>query len=62
MDYINPDTNETGNPDSGIIKYFANAIANETDFPEYFTEEAKQAYRSIKIVASDENKGLKIVP
>ena len=62
VDYINPDTNETGNPDSGIIKYFANAIANETDFPEYFTEEAKQAYRSIKIVASDENKGLKIVP
>ena len=62
VDYINPDTNETSNPDSGIIKYFANAIANETDFPEYFTEEAKQAYRSIKIVASDENKGLKIVP
>ena len=30
----NPDTNETSNPDSGIIKYFANAIANETDFPE----------------------------
>ena len=62
VDYINPDTNETGNPNGAIIKYFANALKNEKDFPSYFTEEAKQAYHNIKIVASDENKGLKIVP
>ena len=62
IDYIDPDKNETGNPDGEIIKYFANALENEKDFPPYFTEEAKQAYNNIKIVASDENKGLKIVP
>ena len=62
VDYIDPDKNETGSPDGGIIKYFANALENETDFPSYFTEEAKKAYNNIKIVASDENKGLKIVP
>ncbi len=62
VDYINPDTNETGNPDGAIIKYFANALKNETEFPSYFTEDAKKAYNNIKIVASDENKGLKIVP
>ena len=62
VDYIDPDKNETGNPDAGIIKYFANALKNEKDFPSYFTEEAKKAYNNIKIVASDENKGLKIVP
>ena len=62
VDYIDPDKNETGNPDGGIIKYFANALKNEKDFPSYFTEDAKKAYNNIKIVASDENKGLKIVP
>ena len=62
IDYIDPDKNETGNPDAGIIKYFANALKNEKDFPSYFTEDAKKAYNNIKIVASDENKGLKIVP
>lgn len=62
IDYIDPDKNETGSPDGEIIKYFANALKNETDFPSYFTEEAKEAYHNIKIVASDENKGLKIVP
>ena len=62
VDYINPDTNETGNPDGAIIKYFANALKNEKNFPSYFTEEAKQAYNNIKIVASDENKSLNIVP
>ena len=62
VDYIDPDKNETGSPDGEIIKYFANALKNETDFPSYFTEEAKEAYHNIKIVASDENKGLKIVP
>ena len=54
IDYIDPDKNETGSPDGEIIKYFANALKNETDFPSYFTEEAKEAYHNIKIVASDE--------
>ena len=62
VDFINPDTNETGNPDEAIIKYFANALENETDFPAYFTEDAKTAYNNIRIIASDENKGLQIVP
>ena len=61
IDYIDPDKNETGSPDGEIIKYFANALENETDFPSYFTGKPK-AYHNIKIVASDENKGLKIVP
>lgn len=33
IDYIDPDKNETGSPDGEIIKYFANALKNETDFP-----------------------------
>lgn len=62
IDYIDPDKNETQNPDGEIIKYFANALKNEGDFPVYFTEEAIAAYHNIKIVASDENKTLNIVP
>lgn len=62
IDYIDPDKNETRNPDGEIIKYFANALKNEDKFPDYFTEEAIAAYHNIKIVASDENKTLNIVP
>ena len=62
IDYIDPDKNETQNPDGEIIKYFANALKNEDKFPDYFTEEAIAAYHNIKIVASDENKTLNIVP
>ncbi len=62
VDYINPDTNETEHPDGGIIKYFANALKNEKDFPSYFDQAAIDAYHNIKIVASDENKTLEIVP
>lgn len=62
VDFVNPDTNETGNPDEDFIKWFANRVAAETEFPDYFTEEAKQAYNNIRIIASDENKGLQIVP
>lgn len=62
IDYIDPDKNETQNPDGEIIKYFANALKNEDKFPVYFTEEAIAAYHNIKIVASDENKTLNIVP
>ena len=62
VDFVNPDTNETSNPDEDFIKWFANRVATETEFPDYFTEEAKQAYNNIRIIASDENKGLQIVP
>ncbi len=61
LDYVNPDVNER-NPDATRIKFFANKIENETEFPEYFTQEAIDAYHNIKIVASDENKSLNIVP
>ena len=62
IDYIDPDKNETQNPDGEIIKYFAKALKDEDEFPDYFTEEAIAAYHNIKIVASDENKTLNIVP
>ena len=62
IDYIDPDKNETRNPDGEIIKYFAKALKSEDKFPDYFTAEAIAAYHNIKIVASDENKTLNIVP
>lgn len=62
IDYIDPDKNETQKPDGEIIKYFAKALKSEDKFPDYFTAEAIAAYHNIKIVASDENKTLNIVP
>lgn len=62
VDFVNPDTNETGNPDGNFIKWYAKRTAEENQFPAYFTEEARQAYRNIRIIASDENKSLNIVP
>lgn len=62
VDFVDPDKNETGDPDEAFIKWYKNRVANETDFPGYFTEEAKEKYKNIRIIASDENKGLKIVP
>lgn len=62
LDMINPDTNETGSPDAKFIKWFAERVENETDFPSYFTADAKEKYKSVKIIASDENKSLNIVP
>ena len=62
VDFINPDKNETGNPDVEFIKWFSNRIENETEFPSYIGTEAQAAYKAIRIIASDENKGLKIVP
>ncbi|MBO5373593.1 MAG: hypothetical protein J6A75_12880 [Lachnospiraceae bacterium] len=62
VDMVNPDKNETSNPDEAFIKWFADKVETETNFPDYFTEEAKTAYNSIRIIASDENKGLQIVP
>lgn len=62
VDFINPDKNETGNPDTSFIKWFSNRIKGETEFPDYIDDEAQAAYKNIRIIASDENKGLKIVP
>ena len=62
VDFVNPDTNETGDPDDKFIKWFANEVANETGFPLYFDKEAKEKYNNIRIIASDENKSLNIVP
>lgn len=62
VDFINPDKNETGNPDTAFIKWFSNRIKNETQFPSYIDAEAQAKYKNIRIIASDENKGLKIVP
>ena len=56
VDFIDPDTNETSNPDEDFIKWFADRIETEDDFPDYFTEDAIEAYHNIKIIASDENK------
>lgn len=62
VDFINPDKNETGNPDKDFIKWFAKQIEQEKNFPSYMNKEAQDAYHNIRIIASDENKGLKIVP
>ncbi len=62
VDFINPDRNETGNPDEEFIKWFAKQIEEEENFPEYMDKDARDAYHKIRIIASDENKGLQIVP
>ena len=62
LDFVNPDTNETGNPDEAFIKWFKNRVANETEFPAYMDQAARDAYNNIRIIASDENKSLQIVP
>ncbi|MFD1372284.1 Ig-like domain-containing protein [Actinoplanes sichuanensis] len=69
VDYVNPDTNETGTPDIGFIKYWKNAVVTDTDFadPRYGIPAEQQAavadaYHKIKIVASDENQTKNIGP
>lgn len=62
LDYINPDKNETGSPDNDFIKWFKNRMITETEFPDYMDESAREAYRNTKIIASDENVSLNIVP
>lgn len=62
VDFVNPDKNETGSPDTSFIKWFSNRVKNETEFPNYMDVDAQTAYKNIRIIASDENKGLKIVP
>ncbi|MCI8529691.1 MAG: hypothetical protein HFH82_11170 [Lachnospiraceae bacterium] len=62
VDFVNPDKNETGSPDGKFIKWYKERILREDAFPDYMDELAQEAYKSIRIIASDENKGLKIVP
>ena len=62
VDFINPDKNETSDPNEDFIKWIAGKIENETDFPAYFDQEAIDSYHEIRIIASDENKSLNIVP
>ena len=62
VDFLNPDRNETGDPDEDFIKWIADRIENETEFPDYFDQDAIDAYHNIRIIASDENKSLNIVP
>ncbi|MCI8489168.1 MAG: hypothetical protein HFJ04_02770 [Lachnospiraceae bacterium] len=62
VDFVNPDVNETGNPNDDFIKWYSNRIKGETEFPDYMDEQAQNAYKSIRIIASDENKSLNIVP
>jgi chitodextrinase len=69
VDYVNPDTNETTNPDLAFIRYYKNALVTDTDFadPRYGIPADEQAaaasaYHKIKIVASDENQTKNIGP
>ena len=62
VDYVSPDKNETTSPDSGFIKWFRQRVSNESDFPSYMGADSQEAYHNIKIIASDENTSLEIVP
>ena len=62
VDFVNPDKNETSNPNAAFIKWYKNRVATETEFPAYMDESAREAYHNIRIIASDENKSLNIVP
>lgn len=62
VDYIDPDKNETRDPDEDFLKWFRRRVSNETEFPDYMDQKARDAYHGIKIIASDENTTLNIVP
>ncbi len=62
LDYIDPDKNETWSPDTEFIKWFSDRLKNDYDFPDYVPEEVREQYRNTKIIASDENVSLNIVP
>jgi hypothetical protein len=69
VDYVNPDKNETRDPDEAFVKWYKNAILTDTDFanprygiPAKKQRKAEKAYHDIKIVASDENNTLNIGP
>ncbi|MDO0938128.1 GH59 galactosidase [Streptomyces sp. DG2A-72] len=69
VDYVDPDKNETRNPDEAFIKRYKNAMVTDQDFanPRYGIpadqrEKAEKAYHDIKIIASDENETHHIGP
>ncbi|WP_329124375.1 GH59 galactosidase [Streptomyces sp. NBC_01465] len=69
VDYVNPDKNETRTPDVSFVKWYKNAVVNDTDFSDarYGIPVAERgavakAYHRIKIVASDENNTLNMGP
>jgi hypothetical protein len=69
VDYVNPDTNETTKPDISFVKWYKNALANDTEFADSRygltprqQKAAAKAYHAIKIVASDENTTKNIGP
>ncbi len=62
VDFVDPDKNETSAPDTEFIKWFSERVKNEQDFPAYIDAQAQDAYNHIRIIASDENKSLQIVP
>ncbi|MGO4747350.1 GH59 galactosidase [Streptomyces sp. 2MCAF27] len=69
VDYVDPDKNETRNPDEDFIKWYKNAILTDTEFanPRYNIpadkqEKVRKAYQKIKIIASDENNTHNIGP
>ncbi|MFC9913320.1 GH59 galactosidase [Streptomyces sp. NPDC127197] len=69
VDYVNPDTNETRTPDISFVKWYKNALVNDTDFadPRYGLtprqqKAAAKAYHDIRITASDENTTKNIGP
>ena len=62
VDFVNPDKNETSDPNSKLIKWFEAKLENETEFPDYMDAAAQEMYHNIRIIASDENKSLNIVP
>lgn len=61
LDYINPDKNETGDPDGDFIKWFKDRMVNDDEFPSYMDDKAIEAYHNTKIIASDEYLGHNIV-
>lgn len=60
VDFISPDKNETRDPDTAFLIWFSNRIKNETDFPAGMDEKAQQAFKSIRIIASDEIDDFKV--
>ncbi|GAA1288221.1 glycoside hydrolase family 30 protein [Streptomyces aureus] len=69
VDYVDPDTNETQNPDLSFIKWYKKALVADENFadPRYGIpadqrDEVAKAYHGIKLVASDENQTKKIGP
>lgn len=69
IDYVDPDKNETRSPDISFVKWYKNAVVNDTDFadarygiPAGEREAVADAYHRVKIVASDENNTLNMGP